>query len=269
VIGARESGTRRLEEAVAAYREALKGLTSDHDPLQWAQVRINLGAELSQLGERESDTKHFEESIKVYNEALQKLPRERVPLEWANIKNNLGCSLGVLGAREIARLGEQERGRKHLEEAVTTYNEALQERTRERVPLEWAETKSNLCADLRVLGATESGTKHIEEAVKACEEALQERTRERVPLDWANTQINLGMALMVLGERQSSVDLVCSALGKHYMAWEEASHMKATYIISMAKSAIQLDLSLLEIKFRPDAYKECVKKHMGPLIHVK
>ncbi|MGH6864040.1 MAG: hypothetical protein ACRECN_07170 [Methylocella sp.] len=31
-----------------------------------------------------------------------------------------------------------------LEEAVATYREALQERTRDRVPLQWARTQNNL-----------------------------------------------------------------------------------------------------------------------------
>ena len=38
----------------------------------------------------------------------------------------------------------EENGRKHLEQAVAAYTEALQERTRERVPLEWAATQKHL-----------------------------------------------------------------------------------------------------------------------------
>ena len=77
------------------------------------------------------------------------------------------------------------------------------ENTRERVPLGWAATQTNLGNALATLGARESGTARLEEAVAACREALKEYTRERVPLDWAMTQNNLGNTLRRLGERES------------------------------------------------------------------
>jgi hypothetical protein len=53
-----------------------------------------------------------------------------VPLDWAQTQNNLGTAL--------ATLGERESGIERLEEAVSAFNEALNERTRERVPFDWA-----------------------------------------------------------------------------------------------------------------------------------
>ncbi len=85
------------------------------------------------------------------------------------------------------------------EEAVAAYRAALQERTRERVPLDWAMTQNNLGNALQRLGGRESGTARLDEAVAAYRAALQERTRERAPLDWAMTQNNLGGALQALG----------------------------------------------------------------------
>ena len=85
-------------------------------------------------------------------------------------------------------LGERESGTARLEEAVAAYRDALQERTRARVPLEWAMTQINLGDALLTLGERESGTARLEEAVAAYRDALQENTRARVPLDWAITQ---------------------------------------------------------------------------------
>ena len=42
-LGERESGTKHLEEAVAAYREALKESTRERVPLDWAGTQNNLG----------------------------------------------------------------------------------------------------------------------------------------------------------------------------------------------------------------------------------
>ena len=103
----------------------------------------------------------------------------------------------------LSTLGERESGTARLEEAVAAYRAALEERTRERVPLDWAMTQKNLGTALRTLGERESGTARLEEAVAAYRAALEERTRERVPLEWAMTQKNLGNALRTLGERES------------------------------------------------------------------
>jgi hypothetical protein len=49
-LGERESGTARLEQAVAAYRDALQERTRESGPLQWAMTQSNLGLALSTLG---------------------------------------------------------------------------------------------------------------------------------------------------------------------------------------------------------------------------
>ena len=61
-LGKRESGTTRLEEAVAAFRAALEELIRARVPLDWAGTQNNLGAALSDLGERESGTARLEGS---------------------------------------------------------------------------------------------------------------------------------------------------------------------------------------------------------------
>ena len=49
-LGERESGTTRLEEAVAAFREALRENTRERVPLAWAMTQSNLGNALATLG---------------------------------------------------------------------------------------------------------------------------------------------------------------------------------------------------------------------------
>jgi exonuclease VII small subunit len=208
VIGEQAGNNPALEEAVAAYSEALKERTRERVPLDWAMTQNNLGNVLSALGERESGTTRLEAAVAAYNEALKEWTRERVPSEWATTQNNLGIALSALGERES--------GTTRLEAAVAVYNEALKERTRERVPLDWAMTQDILGNALLRLGERESGTTRLEAAVAAYNEALKERTRERVPLDWAMTQNNLGNALLRLGERESGTALLEAAVA----AWD-------------------------------------------------
>ena len=55
---------------------------------------------------------------------------------------------------------------------MTAYRLALEERTRDRVPLDWAITQMNLGGALRTLGGREAGTARLEEAVTALEACL-------------------------------------------------------------------------------------------------
>ncbi len=102
-------------------------------------------------------------------------------LNAASSKDEQGTCLDNLGL-VLTALGRRERGTEHLEEAVAAFRTALKERTRERVPLDWAKTQDNLGTSLSILGARENGTGSLEEAVSAYREALKERTQERVPL---------------------------------------------------------------------------------------
>ena len=107
--------------------------------------------------------------------------------ERGDSQNNLG--------KVLSRLGERESVTARLQEAVVAYRSALEEWTRERVPLDWARTQNNLGTALSSLGERESGTERLQEAVQAYRSALEVRTRERVPLQWAGTQNNLKATL--------------------------------------------------------------------------
>ena len=62
-----------------------------------------------------------------------------------------GTAANLLG-NALVRLGERESGTEKLEQAVVAYRAALEEWTRERVPLDWATTQNNLGNALRSLG---------------------------------------------------------------------------------------------------------------------
>jgi len=82
---------------------------------------------------------------------------------------------------------------------VAACRAALEERTRDRVPLDWAETETNLGAALLRLGERESGTARLEEAVAAYRAALEEGV---ALIDWAGeTQEGLGKALDLIKQR--------------------------------------------------------------------
>jgi tetratricopeptide (TPR) repeat protein len=102
-LGQRETGTAKLEEAIVAYREALKERTRERVPLDWAMTQNNLGNALLTLGQRETGTTKLEEAIVAYREALKEQTPERVPLQWAMTQNNLGHALLLIGQPETSR----------------------------------------------------------------------------------------------------------------------------------------------------------------------
>jgi ActR/RegA family two-component response regulator len=71
--GQRESGTARLEEAVTAYRDALKEWTRERVPLQWAMSLGNEGVALMELAERREDATVAETALSQIATAFQAL----------------------------------------------------------------------------------------------------------------------------------------------------------------------------------------------------
>jgi tetratricopeptide (TPR) repeat protein len=259
-LGERENGTSKLEEAVAAYREALEELTRERAPLDWAGTLNNLGNALQRLGERENGTSKLEEAVAAYREALQEYTQSRVPLDWAMTQNNLGLALFTLGERES--------GTAKLDEAVAAYREALKEYTQSRVPLDWAMTQNNLGLALWRLGERESGTAKLEEAVAAFSQALKERTQARVPLDWAMTQNNLGNALSRLGEGESGTLRLEEAVAAYREALKEYTQARVPLQWAMTQSNLGTVLSTLgarengtaKLEEAVAAYREALKE---------
>ena len=60
-----------------------------------------------------------------------------------------------------------------MADAVAAFRSALEEYSRERVPLDWAMTQNNLGNALGALGERESGTARLKEAVAAFRAALE------------------------------------------------------------------------------------------------
>jgi tetratricopeptide (TPR) repeat protein len=168
----------------------------------------------------------------------------RIVVARATNAGQRGMALNDL-AVSLTTLGERESGASRLEEAVTAYRTALQERTRERVPLEWAMTQNNLGSALARLGERESGTPRLEEAVTAFRAALEERTRARVPLYWAMTQNNLGSALQGLGERENGTARLEEAVTAYRAALQEYTRERAPFEWAMTQNNVGSALARL------------------------
>ena len=172
---------------------------------------------------------------------LKNLLAARVATLPPEQKANLQFSLGLAATT----VGEQAGERDWLEEAVAAFRAALEERTRERVPLAWATIQNNLGNVLTSLGKRESGTARLEEAVAAYRVALEEGTRERVPLGWATIQNNLGAALARLGERESGTARLEEAVAAYRAALEERTRERVPLKWAMTQNNLGNALRVL------------------------
>ncbi len=73
MLGERESGTAKLEEAVAAFRDALKEYTRARVPLEWAKSTGNQGVALMHLAERTRDAALAETAFRQIEAASETL----------------------------------------------------------------------------------------------------------------------------------------------------------------------------------------------------
>jgi tetratricopeptide (TPR) repeat protein len=182
---------------------------SETEPKDFSARRASF-LELLEAGRERGDAGKLRDAISLAREMIDiaKNPDER-----GTALDDLGNALRTLGDREVDSA--------RLEQAVAAFRAALEERTRDRVPLDWAATQNNLGNALFSLGEREAGTERLEQAVAAYRDALEERTRDRVPLEWAMTQNNLGTALATLGEREAGTARLEEAATAFRAALEE------------------------------------------------
>jgi tetratricopeptide (TPR) repeat protein len=107
-------------------------------------------------------------------------------------QNNLGIAL-----RDLAGRSEGAAGVQALNDAVSAFRSALEVRTREQLPQDWAATQNNLGIALRDLaGRSEgaAGVQALNDAVSAYRRALEVYTENVTPFYWLVATRNLAQA---------------------------------------------------------------------------
>ncbi|KAA0940812.1 CHAT domain-containing tetratricopeptide repeat protein [Streptomyces apricus] len=124
-----EEGRTSLDEAVTWYRRALDLAPADEDPLMHAAIADNLAGTLVQRAEPSPED--FRTAIALHESALRAYETHGNPLEAARARYNLAATL---------RRGDRpDPGR-----AIALLEHSLDVRTPDVVPLEWAESATEL-----------------------------------------------------------------------------------------------------------------------------
>lgn len=130
----------RLKDAASVYKQAVQDFPEN------LAMRMRLAELLKNIG-------RLPDAESVYRQAIHAFPDDLTP------RKNLAELLKAIGKPEaepthgdaIPGLGEREAGTARLEEAIEAYRSALLERTRERVPADWATIQNNLERTLQSL----------------------------------------------------------------------------------------------------------------------
>jgi tetratricopeptide (TPR) repeat protein len=202
--------TQARQAQIAAAQQANK-LAADAQAARDAQF-IGAAASAATEGDLAMTELHYAQAADLFKQAAGLVPAGH-PDEM----------IGYLErqASALYRQADERGDNAALKQSIDTWRLVLQQRPRDRVPLDWATTQVDLGIALKKLGERESGTEHLEEAVAAYRAALQEYKHDRVPLDWAMTQNNLGNALETLGERESGTEHLEEAVAAYREALEE------------------------------------------------
>ncbi|WP_442786453.1 CHAT domain-containing protein [Leptothoe sp. PORK10 BA2] len=100
----------------------------------------------------------------------------------------------------------------NLELGIAAYEQVLEVRTREAMPVEWATAQMNLALAYsdRIRG---DRADNLEQAIAAYEQVLEVRTREAMPVEWATAQMNLAIAYKnrIRGDRADNLEQAIAA----------------------------------------------------------
>ena len=172
-----------LERAIEHLQAALKIVTREADPQDWASAHNALGVAYWQRirGERadnqETAIAHFEAAQNVFSHVA-------APEQWAQLQNNLAA---VYWSRIRGDRAQ------NAEEAIARFEAALTVFTREKDPDHWAAAQNNLAnAYGKRLRGEEADNREM--AIVHLEAALSVFSRDTHPGQWAQAQNNLAIA---------------------------------------------------------------------------
>jgi tetratricopeptide (TPR) repeat protein len=114
--GDRDAGKARLEESIAAYRDALSKYTPDNAGLSWASTESNLGDALQGLYESAGGLTFLDQAIDAFAKALTLYTKDTSKYHWATTYGQKGVAL-MLRAEQTKNLTEVENALRKIEVA--------------------------------------------------------------------------------------------------------------------------------------------------------
>ena len=215
-----------IEQAIDAYQQALQVMTRQAMPVEWAETMMNLanaysiphsgrpgrehraghrrlpagpagddppgharrvGANHDEPGERLL-CPHSRRPGGEHRAGHRRLPAGPAGDDPPGHARRVGATMMNLATAYSNRIrGDRA---ENIEHAIDAYQQALEVRTRQAMPVEWAQAMMNLATAYsnRIRG---DQAENIEHAIDAYQQALEVRTRQAMPVEWAQAMMNL------------------------------------------------------------------------------
>jgi tetratricopeptide (TPR) repeat protein len=145
----------------------------------------------------------------------------------------------------VYHLGQRAVGEEPLRAAVKAFRGALDEYSRERVPLKWANSQNSLGSALSALGSRERSIALLDESVTAHRASLSECTHERDPFGWALATMSLGSVLGKLGRHDKDNGRLEESLTACRSALTEFTREKDSYHWAATQNNLGVVLNIL------------------------
>jgi tetratricopeptide (TPR) repeat protein len=241
----------------------------------WVLAQINLAATLYTLWQRTHDVRHARRAVHCCVEARK---RTRAPLRWASASNNAAIMMHAVSEH----LSGEER-RNLLVDSFDMFREALCVRTRDRLPLLWAESMTGLaCVQLK-LGKLDKDAVRVNQGIEILTLLLGEYRCERAPAEWAMTQLRIGGAYQLLDEIEGKTHRLQEALACYRqiltlltpegapLLWATATgnlgvvlhrlgeHEEGTMLLEEAQSAYEAALPIF-VRHQSECMQTCQEK---------
>ena len=189
-----------LDQAIAAYEQALAKTNPDTCPHNYAMIQNNIGSAYGDMARFRTPAESLQQSVTAYELALRYRPLHDDPARYAATQNNLGTAYW--------NLAQHQQPVRRLKQAIAAYFEALRYYSPNCEPMHYAMIQNNLGtaywnlaqqpqANLGVgtaIGKPLSPVDLLQRAIAAYHAALVYRTLEVAPAAYAATQNNLGTA---------------------------------------------------------------------------
>lgn len=129
----------------------------------------------------------LDKSVEIIDELSWKVSKKDDPSNYSRLQNDKGICYYRLAILENSKKEN------NLKISIDSYKEALEIRTIEKYPVEYAETHSNMGVSYWALSRMIDSEENLSNSIESYREALRVRKIDNYPKEYAETQKNLGI----------------------------------------------------------------------------
>ena len=183
---------RALGQSIDRFENTVFELEANKPTLiEWANSEATLQDPPDRRELRLGGAHVFQQSIELFQGMQMMTDRKEDPERLAAIHHTIGDVMGFIGQRS---------GSVHfLEQAALSYEQALEIRTEETMPLEWAYSTFNMALVIQAVGLLEDDSGMLKQALVSFKQAMNLIPRDETPEDWAAAICCVGNVLCELG----------------------------------------------------------------------